>query len=340
MIRFGVIGLGFMGRTHLASLAAHEGAEVVSVHDVEAERLAGPLTPGGGNIETASGAWDASSVRRCERLEEVLDDPGVEAVVVATPSHLHADLSCAALSAGKHVFCEKPMALTVADCDRMLAAAKAAGRQLMIGHCIRFWGEYAEAARIARSGRYGPVKSLTLTRYGSIPGFGARNWFHDPAKSGAAVLDLHIHDVDYALFVLGEPEAVRARGVPGPAGGYHQVVAELDYGPEGPVVSAEGGWLPGEVPFQMEFRMCLEKATVLYKLRTDGPKGRLYVAGESDPRALPESNAYAAEIDHFIGCVAGGRPSTIVPPGSSRDSVAVAIAETESIRTGRAVEIH
>jgi len=130
----------------------------------------------------------------------------------------------------------------VADCDRMLAAADAAGRQLMIGHCIRFWGEYAEAARIARSGQYGPVRTLTLTRYGAIPSFGARNWFHDPAKSGSAVLDLHIHDVDYALFALGKPASVRARGVPGPAGGTHHVVADYDYGSDGPVVSAEGAW--------------------------------------------------------------------------------------------------
>jgi len=331
MIRFGVIGLGFMGRTHLASVAAHEGAEVAAVHDVEPDRLAGELTPGGGNIDTAAGPWDPSDVRRCENLDEILEDRGIDAVVIATPSFLHANLACAALSAGKHVFCEKPMALTVADCDRMLAAADAAGRQLMIGHCIRFWGEYAEAARIARSGQYGPVRTLTLTRYGAIPSFGARNWFHDPAKSGSAVLDLHIHDVDYALFALGKPAAVRARGVPGPAGGTHHVVADYDYGSDGPVVSAEGAWLPGRVPFHMEFRMAFEAATIVYKLGATAPCGLLYVEGKAEPVALPTSNAYAAEMDHFIACVTAGKPSTIAPPASSRDSVAVAIAEIESI---------
>ncbi|MHC4717503.1 MAG: Gfo/Idh/MocA family protein, partial [Planctomycetota bacterium] len=173
MVRFGVIGLGFMGRTHLASVAAHAAGRVVSVHDVEPERLTGPLTPGGGNIETGAGVWDASSVRRCERIEEILDDPEIDAVVAAVPSHLHADVVCAALSAGKHVFCEKPMALTVSDCDRMLASAEQAGKVLMVGHCIRFWGEYAAAAEMVRSGRYGRLETLVLTRYGAIPSFGA-----------------------------------------------------------------------------------------------------------------------------------------------------------------------
>ena len=164
MLRFGVIGLGFMGRTHLATLALHPQAQVVAVHDVLPERLAGPLAPGGGNIAVGGRSWDESVVRRCASLDELLGDEAIDAVVVATPSDLHAELSCRALSAGKHVLCEKPMALTLEDCDRMLAAARAAGRVLMIGHCIRFWGEYAAATAVGRTGRCAPAPPPRHTR--------------------------------------------------------------------------------------------------------------------------------------------------------------------------------
>ena len=339
MLRFGVIGLGFMGRTHLATLALHPEAQVVAVHDVLPERLAGPLAPGGGNIAVGGRSWDESAVRRCASLDELLGDEAIDAVVVATPSDLHAELSCRALSAGKHVLCEKPMALTLEDCDRMLAAARAAGRVLMIGHCIRFWGEYVAAAELVRSGRYGRLLSLRLSRQCGVPGFGANDWFTDPARSGAVPLDLHIHDVDYALGLLGKPTAVRARGVVGPTGGYHQIAASFDYGPDGPVVELGAGWLPGKaVPFVMAFRMCLEGATLLYSSDAE-PAGRLYT--DTGPTELPveSRSGYEAEMDHFIQCVQQGRPSPVAPPESSRESVAVVLAELQSIGTGRAVEI-
>jgi len=337
MVRFGVIGLGFMGRCHLATLAGHEQAEIVAVHDVEAERLRGPLGPGGGNLETGGKAWDESAVRRCTAAGEIFDDPAIDAVVVATPTHLHAEISCAALSAGKHVFCEKPMALTLADCDRMLAAAERGGRVLTIGHCIRFWGEYAAAAEMVRSGRFGRLKWLSLSRRCCVPRFGAREWFADPAKSGGGLFDLHIHDVDYAVYLLGMPRAVRAWGEVGPAGEINQVAAWYDYGPSGPSVQIEGGWRAGPaVPFVMSFEMDLGEATVAYASDRE-PAMRVYADGEVP--AVSAVSGYVAEMDHFIGCVKAGSASEIVPPASSRQSVALACAEAESVRRGQAVEV-
>ncbi|KPK84191.1 MAG: hypothetical protein AMJ81_06275 [Phycisphaerae bacterium SM23_33] len=339
MLRFAVLGLGFMGRTHLATLAARPQAEIRAVHDSDPQRLTRPLAPGGGNIETGAAGWDESAVRRCQTLEEILNDEDIDAVVVATPSHLHARLSCAALAAGKHVFCEKPMALKLADCDRMLAAAGKAGRTLMIGHCIRFWGEYAAAAEIVRSGRFGRLQLLTMSRRCGVPTFGARGWFTDHKKSGGALLDLHIHDVDYALYLLGPPRSVRARGLRGPSGGYDQVLSWYDYGRAGPVVQLEGGWSAGEdIPFVMSFRMCLERATLVYAM-DKRPTLWLYSDSAEELQA-PAVSGYEAEMDHFIRCIRSGKPSRVVPPESSRQSVALALAEAQAIRSGRAVEIH
>jgi predicted dehydrogenase len=337
VIRFGVIGLGFMGRTHLANLARHKRAQVAAVHDVEPDRLFGPLAPGGGNLDAGGKPWDESEVRRCPSAQELLSAEDLDAVVVATPSHLHARFCLQALKAGKHVFCEKPMALSLADCDRMLAAAARSRRVLMVGHCIRFWGEYVAAAKIARSRRHGALRAMRLTRRGGYPSFGARNWFADYRQSGGALLDLHIHDVDYALFLLGPPRAVRAFGYVGATGGVDHVVAWYDYGRGGPVVEVEGSWVPGAAPFEMAFAMHFERASLEYSLR--GGTGLQLYARRAEKVQVPAVSAYEAEMDHFIRRVLAGRCSLVVPPESSRLSVAVALAEGRSIRTHRRVPL-
>ncbi len=338
MVRFGVLGLGFMGRTHLATLARHAEAVVAAVHDPEPDRLLGPLGPGGGNLDTGWRTWDASKVRRCKSAEEIFEDPDIDAVVVAVPSYLHAELSCAASMAGKHVFCEKPMALTVQDCDRMISCARKAERVLMIGHCIRFWPEYAAAAEAVRSGEHGKLRMLLMSRRGAVPSFGARGWFTDHLKSGGALLDLHIHDVDYALFVLGKPQAVQARGEIGPSGGLDQVVTWLDYGPDGPIVQLEAAWMPGAgVPFVMDFRMYFEHASLVYSSDAAQPL-KLYGDAARDLE-VGAASAYGVEMDHFIKCLRVGMASNVIPPESSRLAVALALAAGRSVRTGQAVVI-
>jgi len=338
MAKFAVFGLGFMGRTHLATLAGRQDVQVAAVCDTDPDRLSGPLGAGGGNLDTGGKAWDDLGVRRCSAPEEILADGDIDAVVVAVPSYLHADMTMAALKSRKHVFCEKPMALSVEDCDRMIAAAREAERVLMIGHCIRFWSEYAAAADLVRSGQYGRLRSLVMSRRSGMPTFGARGWFSDHAKSGGALLDLHVHDVDYALFLLGKPQGVRAKGHVGESGGIDHVLAWYDYGREGPIVEAEGSWIGGRsAPFVMSFRMYLERATVDYSSDRERPL-RLYA---DDPVGLEVApvNAYQAEMDHFIRCVNLRMDSDIVPPESSRQAVALALAEAKSIRTGRPIEI-
>ena len=261
MINFAVIGLGGMGRVHLSNLAAHPQVNIAAVHDIDPERLAADLTPSQINLDTGAAGWDEANLRRCQSLAEILDDDSIDAVVIAAPTHLHAELACQALAAGKHVFCEKPMALRPADCESMLAAAERADRRLQIGHVIRFWGEYVAAAEVVRSGVFGPLRGLWLSRLCGVPDWGGDEWFLDHTKSGGALMDLHVHDIDYVLSLLGKPRAIRARGQVGPSGGYDRVFANWDYGADGPIVQAEGVWTAGaKAPFVMAFRMYLEEA--------------------------------------------------------------------------------
>jgi predicted dehydrogenase len=339
VIRFAVIGLGAMGRTHLASLVHHPEAQVSAVCDADPERLAGPLAPGGGNIDTGSAGWSEADPARRADPDEVLVDDSVEAVVVATPSDLHAELSCRALAAGKHVFCEKPMALTSADAERMRSAAAAADRRLMIGHVLRFWGEYAAAAEVVGDGRFGRLRAGSFTRLCETPGYGARSWFQDAARSGGALFDLHVHDSDYALSLLGPPGQIDAAGRTGPSGGYDLVLSRWRYGEGGPDLHLECAWAAGAGSgFAMGFRLYFERGTIDYRsdrkaaLRMSGPDGPV------EP-AVPPAGGYQREMAHFIECIRAGADSEVAPPISSRKAVALTEATAESIRAGRTVEV-
>jgi len=237
------------------------------------------------------------------------------------------------------VLCEKPMALTVGDCDRMIAAARKSGKVLQIGHCLRFWPEYVKAKELVDSGRYGKVVAAMFQRLGSPPGWSLDNWFVDEQRSGGVALDLHIHDTDYVQYLLGIPKAVCAHGAVGPRGQLIHIVTQYVYGDD-QVVTAEGGWgmMPG-FGFEMSFNLILEKATIVYDvtrqpaLRVCPAQGKVFT-----PQVLPQ-DGYVRQVEHFAKAIQGQAVPPVITLEQSRDSVKIVEAEKESIRTRERVAI-
>ena len=164
----------------------------------------------------------------------VATDPGIDAVVVGTPNALHAEQSVAALEAGRHVLVEKPMAVTVAECDAMIAAASGSGASLMVAHCWRFH-DAVRALRDRIAG--GELGEIVKTRgYGVHAGWGPDGWFTDPALAGGgALLDMGVHAIDTARFLLGDPAPTQVRAVVGTRYGSYDVdddaILLIDLGP-------------------------------------------------------------------------------------------------------------
>jgi UDP-N-acetylglucosamine 3-dehydrogenase len=130
-------------------------------------------------------------------------------VVIATPTHTHADLAIYAAKKGKHIFLEKPMARTVEECNDIIKAAKDNNVKLFIGHVLRFWPSYSsiKCHLDVNPQAIGPVKMMRLLRLSGIPSWS--DWFLDVKKSGGVVLDLSIHDIDYALLTFNKmPQSV------------------------------------------------------------------------------------------------------------------------------------
>ena len=329
MLRVGIVGLGFMGRMHLRCWKARQDAQVVAVCDANPnlrEEAQGKV----GNIAGAEGV-DLEGIEWFRDLDEMLDKTELDAISLTLPTYLHAEFTEKALSRGLGVLCEKPMALTVADCDRMIQAAERSGKVLQIGHCVRFWPEYAKAKEIVDSGRYGRVMAATFQRLGSPPGWGQDNWFADESRSGGVALDLHIHDTDFVQYLFGLPKAVCSHGARAADARLIHIVTQYVYDDE-KVVTAEGGW--GMTPsfgFEMSFNLALEKATLVYDL-TRQPVFRVYpAAGEVLTPEVAEGDGYTRQIEHFAKAVSGQAVEEVITLRQSRDSVRIVQAERQSI---------
>lgn len=338
MLRVGIAGFGFMGRMHYRCWNEQPGTQVVAVCDQCLDALAGAKA-GLGNLPGAAETIDLSSLQTFSDLPTTLAKADLDAISITLPTHLHAETTLRALEAGLHVLCEKPMALSVAECDRMIAAARASGRLLQIGHCIRFWPEYAEGRAIVASGRYGRLIAASFQRFSATASKLPTAWFMDQCLSGGMPLDLHIHDSDYVQHLLGMPEAVTSRGAAGEAGQCDHIVTHYDYG-NGCVVSAEGGWrMAPAYGFSMRYHLVLERATIVFD-SSQSPTLRVYPSeGEAYSPALDPADGYARQIDHFARRLAGEAVSPVITPEEARDSVRLVEAELESARTGRRVAL-
>lgn len=335
MMRIGLCGFGGLGHVHANALCRLSDVRVVAVCDVHPERLT--ATEVATNLPGQPARFDIRSAATYTDFRELLKRERPDVVVSALPTDIHADYAILALKAGCHVFSEKPMALTTAQCDRMIRARDRYRRELMIGQCLRFWPEYETLLKAVHSGEHGRLISLSMERIGGYGKWGADDWFNDHHRSGGAILDLHLHDVDWALHALGRPASVFAAGRVGETGGIDDVTAVWTYA-EGPVVTMRGSWMHRK--FSMNFRALFERGVLEFGIPPNGALRQLKDEGET---VLSFDGAgedgYGREMRYFLDCAAGRQTNTRCTAESTRDSVRMVYAEHRSIRTGRSVRL-
>ena len=191
-LNIALVGFGFMGSMHAQIYAQLDGSRLVGVVDPRKDTARAKLRKLGLDVPVY------------ESLTELLSaQPETAMVDLCTPLDAHETDALLALKSGRHLFCEKPLAPTLAAADRIIVAAKAAGVSAQVGHCIRFWPEYQALRQFVRDGRGGRLLSLSLTRQSSRPEYTVDDWANQEQRSGGAALDLHIHDTDFVLALLG-----------------------------------------------------------------------------------------------------------------------------------------
>jgi len=249
MIKVGLIGCGFMGGMHAACYAALEGlgVKVTAVADVRPE-CAQNLANGAEIYATGM---------------ELIEKADVDVVDVCLPTHLHAAHAVAAMKAGKNVFVEKPIAFKDEDMELILATEKETGAKVQVGQVIRQWTEYVWLKKAVDAGTFGKIQHAMFRRLSSRPEWAWEGWLHQVDKSGGVAVDMHVHDVDFVRYILGEPDVVKAHAHRDAEGVIQQINAVYGYGDK-VSVAVESGWdYPADFPFTADFRVKFEKATVI-----------------------------------------------------------------------------
>jgi predicted dehydrogenase len=278
-------------------------------------------------------------------LDAAIRDPEIDIVDICLPTALHREWTEAALAAGKHVFLEKPIALTLEDADAIVAVADRSDGFFMVGLVLRFWPEYVELRRRMAAGELG--RPLAVSTFRLSPPADWNEWMADPSQSGGVPVDLLIHDFDQMNWLLGTPRRVYARA---PEPGH--VLAIVDYdGAEG---IAEGSMaMPKSYPFSSNVRVLCEGGVAEYGFSaapaedggnigaSNAPRGlRLYPAG-GDPATVPVESAdpWGPEIAYFVECVEQGRAPEQGTGEQARLALAVSLAAAASLESGRPEDV-
>lgn len=317
-IRVALIGFGGIARSHAkgyARLAAEgEALRLVAVCDVNPERFTAAVSMNLGTGKTVL----PEGVHTYTDVEELLANETFDMADLCLPTDLHKEYAIRLMEAGKHVLSEKPMALSSAECDEMLAVARKTGMRLMIGQVLRFNASYLYLKECVESGRFGAVRHAFLHRLCGLPRWGYQRWFEDDRRSGGCLLDTHIHDVDMARYLFGEPYAVSTVSIDGDMRWQAQNT-RLYY--DRILVSINGSWDEAStVPFNAGFRVRFEKASVILENGTL----TVYPEGEGEPYTpeIPATDPMTEEIRVFASLVRDpSLPNERNTPESARQSV-------------------
>jgi myo-inositol 2-dehydrogenase/D-chiro-inositol 1-dehydrogenase len=307
----GVVGAGSMAHTHLASW----------------QRLGVPAVVYSPSGRAASFAGNYAATVAAD-LDELIAGCGV--LDICSPTGTHRALAERGMAAGRHVICEKPLALTHGDAAAMIAAAETAGVQLHVAHVVRYFAAYATARGLVRDGAVGAVRSVRLRRTGGAP---ESAWFHDDASSGGVLMDQMIHDFDYARWVLGEVDVVVAHTEAGRTEDRHPVVratATLTHA-SGATSQLTGGWLAREEPFTTSLTVIGDAG----EIRHTNSGGAIEVIRGDDVRAIDLGTdlPYDTQLAEFAAAIAGG-PAPRVSPADALAALDLTLAARQSAATG------
>jgi predicted dehydrogenase len=347
LIRVGIVGIGFMGWIHWLAYQKMRGVQVAAISTRDKRRLGGDWRGIQGNFGPPGEQVDLTNVAAYADVDELLADKRIDLVDIALPTYLHADVAIRALRAGKHVLCEKPMALRLPDCKRMVAAANKAKRLLFIAHVLPFFPEYEWALKVINSGKYGRVIGGSFRRVIVDPPWAKNFWSAE--HIGGPMLDLHIHDAHFIRLLFGMPAAVTTQGRLRnrlPAFWHTQFrFADRDL-----TVEATSGTIdqPGR-PFTHSFEIHLERATLAFEFSVIGGDARylcepvlLDNKGGAQRPKLSGGDPVAAfvdELNEVTRSIRAGRPSKILGAELAQDAMRICEAQSASLLRKRPVKL-
>ena len=327
-----------MAATHLRAYRRIDACRIAALCNPSGRNLDGDFATVTGNIGSGEPLkLDMTEVQAYRNFADFLADSAVQVVDICAPTHAHPELAIAALKAGKHVICEKPLARTTKEARQIADVAASAGRILMPAMCLRFWPEWVWLKQAIDTKAYGGVLAARFRRVAQPPAWG-RKFFLDGNLSGGALLDLHIHDTDFVQFCFGRPLSVFSTGFSKVSGAIDHVVTQYQVA-SGACVSAEGSWAMTEgFGFQMSYTAVFENATADYDIARGADALKLFEKGK-EPQALRLSgqDGYLGELKYMLECVRSGTPPSTVTPQDGASAIEICEAEERSVNSRKIV---
>ena len=334
-MRVGLIGYGAWGRFHARALAALPGVTLGAI-----------LCHGDASAAAAAGDFPAVPVLRDRDAFLALP---LDAVDIVAPNHTHAEHAIAALAAGRHVLAEKPLANTLADCDRVIAAARAANRLVSVNHELRVSTQWGMIRNEIAAGRIGTPMAANYTLFRRPFRPGAGGWRHDPARVGSWILEEPVHFFDLLLWYFaehGDPVTVRADATVTPLGMQANLSATVRY--------ASGAFFTvTQLLTGFEHHCALDIGGSAGAIRAWWSGGDARIATPSagmsilrDGAGAPQSHDFphSGEIfelsEHLRRSIEGFRAGTSpMPAEDARRAVLLCLAAAQACRTGRTIDL-
>ncbi len=332
MVNIAVIGAGFMGQTHATAYQQIENASLMAV----CER----------NEEAGRAYAERFGCAHYADLEELLTICPVDVIDICVPTFLHEEFAVKAAKAGKHIICEKPVTLHVESLDRILAEVKKAGVTMYVGQVVRFWPEYVRGKKLLDEGVLGELKAYYAARLSEHPAWS--EWYRRVENSGGGLLDLHLHDIDYACYLFGKPEKVYAIGKKNEYGCWNHVTSILTFADGTQATVEEIMEMASGYPFTMELRMTGSRRVYEYVMKAgknleDVSSSRrtayLYGDGKEERFPVDETDAYQIELQHFVNCFDQGVPSPVINMEQVRNVLCTIRALNQSLEERREVVV-
>lgn len=325
MKKVGLIGAGYMGRCHTEVykiISLLMDVKLCGVCDIRKEK--------------AEKSARIHSAKIYESFEDLINSPEIDVVDICLPTYLHFEYAKMAIKAGKELFIEKPVTIKLSEAYELIELQKKYKTKIMVGQCVRLWPSYSYLKEVYDSKKYGSLKRISLSRNSCTPYWGWENWYADETKSGGAIFDLHIHDLDYIRYLLGEPDDIHCYG------NTQYIKSILNY--KGILAEIENGWdFPRSYPFNTGYRADFEDATLVLKgnnIEIYESSGRLLQVtpgNDYEDERLGEKivslGGYFYELKYFYNCLLNNEEIKIASLEESVKSLELIYKELERMKS-------
>ncbi|MBI9094419.1 MAG: Gfo/Idh/MocA family oxidoreductase [Sphaerochaeta sp.] len=329
MTQVAVLGCGTMGQTHAHAYKNIEDVHVVAVCDIRKEKGI-----------PVSELLEADYYSQAEAL---FSKASFDVLDICLPTYLHKEYALLAMKQGKHVFCEKPIALSLEDAKEMIDCARQYDVYFSVGHVVRFFPPYRQATSLMEAGKIGIPRLIRTSRNQAFPPWSWEHWYQNTEKSGGPEVDLMIHDFDWIIHYFGKVERVYAKNLGEHLPDQRHCLCILRLA-NGAMAHVEGSWaLPKGSEFRTTYEIVGTEGQLCYDSTHDAPI-KTEISNDLSHPVHHENpmyggmNPYEAELRAFYDTVIHGNPLQVTGE-QALEALEVALAAVESARTGESVTL-